>query len=360
MSTGMETTLIELVKRYSPSGQEGVAVSWLVERMQKLGYDRSFVDSTGNAVGVMGEGDHQMVLLGHIDTVPGNLTVEVVDGILYGRGSVDAKAPLACFTDAVARLGRQPGWQLVVIGAIDEERESRGVRGVIRQYQPEFLLVGEPNHWDRIALGYKGTAWVSLRVEREQSHSAGGNPTATELLVNAWLKIKQYTESYNQGKTRMFDQALLTLGDIRSSSDGLVQAAEMEVGVRLPPEIRPGAWVEQVHTLLPEIEVTPIGFPAPAWQCDKNTPLVRGLLSGIRLQGGVPSFVYKTGTADLNVAAPAWGCPAAVYGPGDSSLDHTPGECIPLEEYGRAVQVLVEALRKITAPPQEGSGSPSL
>ena len=37
-------TLIGLVSRYSPSGQEGEAVEWLVERMKSLGYDDAFVD----------------------------------------------------------------------------------------------------------------------------------------------------------------------------------------------------------------------------------------------------------------------------------------------------------------------------
>ncbi len=90
-------TLVGLVSQYSPSGQERSAVEWLVRRMKSLGYDDAFIDEAGNAVGVMGKGPKQVVLLGHIDTVPGEIKVEQ-DGIsLYGRGSVDAKGPLACF-----------------------------------------------------------------------------------------------------------------------------------------------------------------------------------------------------------------------------------------------------------------------
>jgi [amino group carrier protein]-lysine/ornithine hydrolase len=71
MSTDF-STLIGLVEHYSPSGQERKAVEWLVERMKSLGFDDAFVDGAGNAVGVMGGGPRQVVLLGHIDTVPGD------------------------------------------------------------------------------------------------------------------------------------------------------------------------------------------------------------------------------------------------------------------------------------------------
>ena len=98
----MNETLIGLVDQYSPSGGEQSAVRFLVERMQALGYDQAFSDEAGNAVGVIGKGPRQIVLLGHIDTVPGEIAVRVEEGVLYGRGAVDAKGPLACFTDAAA------------------------------------------------------------------------------------------------------------------------------------------------------------------------------------------------------------------------------------------------------------------
>ena len=70
-------------------------------------------------------------------------------------------------------------------------------------------------------------------------------------------------------------------------------------------------------------------------------------LNGIRAAGGTPSFVYKTGTADLNIAAPVWKCPAVVYGPGDSALDHTPEEHISISEYLKAIEVLADALTRL-------------
>ena len=340
-------TLFGLVSQYSPSGQERGAVDWLVERMKALGYGEAFIDEAGNAVGVMGKGPKQLVLLGHIDTVPGEIKVEQDDISLYGRGTVDAKGPLACFTDAVAQLGAVEGWQFIVIGAVEEERDSEGARFVAAQYKPDFAVIGEPNQWDRVALGYKGSAWATLTVKCEQAHSASGKQTASEAAIEMWLKIKAYVESFNEGKTKAFDQLLLTLRGMESAFDGFEQWARLNVGVRLPVEVSPAEWYRKVDEIVGPGVAEPTGFAIPAWACEKNTLLVRAFLNGIRLQGGEPRFVYKTGTADLNIVAPVWRCPALVYGPGDSNLDHTPEEHISLEEYRKAVLVLHDALKQL-------------
>lgn len=347
------STLIGLVSQYSPSGQERGAVEWLVARMKSLGYDEAFIDEVGNAVGVMGKGPKQVILLGHIDTVPGEIKVKQDNISLYGRGSVDAKGPLACFVDAVARVGVKEGWQFVVIGAVEEERNSEGARFVANQYKPEFAIIGEPNQWDRIALGYKGSAWANVTVKRGQAHTASGEQTAAEAAVEAWLKIKAYVDSFNADKQKVFDKLLLTLRGMDSDSNDFEQWARLKVGVRLPVEVSPEDWYTILNETLKvsktfRVLVEPAGFAIPAWECEKNTQLVRAFLSDIRSQGEEPRFVYKTGTADLNIVAPVWRCPSVVYGPGDSAFDHTPNEHVNLEEYQRAVGVLKAALSKLT------------
>ena len=78
MSDAARDTLIGLVSQYSPSGQERGAVEWLVVQMKLLGFGEAYIDEAGNAVGVMGQGPRQVVFLGHIDTVPGEIKVEVI------------------------------------------------------------------------------------------------------------------------------------------------------------------------------------------------------------------------------------------------------------------------------------------
>ncbi len=349
------STLVGLVSQYSPSGQERGAVEWLVARMKALGYPKAFIDDAGNAVGIMGDGPKQLVLLGHIDTVPGKINVHEHNGVLYGRGSVDAKGPLACFVDAVANVGAVDGFQFIVIGAVEEERNSEGARFVVDQYKPDFAIIGEPNRWDRIALGYKGSAWANVTVKREQMHTASGEETACEFAIGLWLKIKAYADSFNQEKQKAFDKLLLTLRGMDSDSNEFEQWARLRVGVRLPMDVSPKDWYAKLNEITIDshfgsdcqLIIEPRGFAIPAWECEKNTSLVRAFLNGIRSQGGEPCFVYKTGTADLNIVAPIWKCPALVYGPGDLNLDHTPNEHIELEEYSKAVKVLSAMLKKL-------------
>ena len=352
MSNSTHETLIGLVSQYSPSGQERGAVEWLVARMKSLEYDNAYMDEAGNAVGVMGQGRKQVILLGHIDTVLGEIPVRFKNigatgqsPLLYGRGSVDAKGPLACFVDAVAQVRAVQGWQFVVIGAVEEERDSEGARYVATQYRPDFAIIGEPNHWDRVALGYKGSAWANVTVRRGQAHTASGEQSAAEAAVDIWLKIKSLVQSFNADKQKVFDNLLLTLRGMDSGSNDFEQWAHLKVGVRLPVDVSPDDWYGKLGEMAEDAKVERTGFAIPAWRCEKNTQLVRAFLKGIRSRDGEPRFIYKTGTADLNIVVPVWKCPSLVYGPGDSALDHTPNEHIELEEYEKSIDVLSEALK---------------
>ena len=185
-------------------------------------------------------------------------------------------------------------------------------------------------------------------MRREQSHTASGEQTAAEAAVEAWLSVKAFTDEFNTDKQRAFDKILPTLRGMESGQDGFEQWARLNIGVPLPVDVNPDAWYAKLEGIIQQADIERVGYPVPAWESEKNTGLVRAFLNGIRSEGGQPRFVYKTGTADLNVVAPVWRCPVVVYGPGDSALDHTPNEHISLEEYARAVRVVIETLQKLT------------
>lgn len=384
-----------LVAIPSLSGEEADAAAWLVAQMTASGYDRAFVDGAGNAVGELGPSGarHTMVLLGHIDTVPGQIPVRVEedeDGArLYGRGSVDAKGPLATFTAAVARLGsawaRTQDLRIVVVGAVEEEAAtSKGARFIAARFNgvdeaiPTACIIGEPSGWQRVTLGYKGRLLVEVEAAQPMAHTAGPEQGVATVVVDFWNWLAAYADLFNADRDKTFDQLQPSLRGLRTWTDDAMQdRVWARAGIRLPLDfavdpfvaalidwargcagadaspaipssIQPGEqYTLPIHGAQTRMDLRLLGYE-PAWRSDRNNALVRAFLAGIRSQSDErPSFVVKTGTSDMNVVGPAWGCPIVAYGPGDSALDHTPHEHLPLDDYWRAVLVLEQTLRHL-------------
>ncbi len=345
----MSELLFELVRRYSPSTQESAAVSYLVEWMQAHGF-QAWTDEAGSACGMRGDPDapRLLMLLGHIDTVPGEIPVRVEDGRLYGRGSVDAKGSLCAFAEAAAEASIPAGWRVMVVGAVEEESaSSKGAHFIRERFAPTLCVIGEPSGSDRITLGYKGRLVVDVRLSQPVRHTAQPEPTVGALGAALWTQVAAWAQAQNTGIERYFDQIMASLRSINTQSDGFQETLEMTIGFRLPPHWTPDRVLAVVQQMTPPgAELRPYGMEL-AYQADRRTPLVRGMMAAIRARGGQPGFVLKTGTSDMNVVGAVWTCPMIAYGPGDSSLDHTPDEHLPLDEYARAaatVRHLIEHL----------------
>lgn len=341
-----EELLRELVAIPSPSRKEANAAEFLTTWMAKNAYDESFVDGAGNAVGIMGSGARQIVLLGHIDTFAGFPPVRQSGRLLYGRGAVDAKGPLCAFAVAASQTRLADDLQVIVIGAVEEEAAtSRGAHYALGQYQPDFCVIGEPSQWDRITLGYKGRLLLDWRWEGGLSHSAGEAPSPAERALRYWRGIEAYCDDFNEGITSLFARLDASIRDINTWQVGVNGVAEITIGMRLPPNVAPA----HIASEFPADDGAMVAARGAerAFSGDKNSALSRLYRRAIRATGGIPRFVYKTGTSDMNIVGPRWDCPIVAYGPGDSALDHTPDEHIDLDDYLRAIAVLTSVLETI-------------
>jgi LysW-gamma-L-lysine carboxypeptidase len=333
--------LEDLVRTRSESGAEQEASRLLVDRMASWGL-AAWVDEAGNAIGDSGgEGPH-IELLGHIDTVPGVVPVRREGRKLYGRGSVDAKGPLVAFAVAAARAHAKGGLvgRVTVAGCVEEEAcSSKGARHRALQPAPDACVIGEPSQWDRMTLGYKGYVRAHLSLLDDVAHGAHASPSAAARACLLWARIERDAEAFNAGRDALFDQLMPHLNGVTSASDGLAETARLELTLRLPEDLSPAAAVRWLTDRAPGWQLVTEG-DIPAWSGPRTTPLHRSLARQIAAQGGHARYVRKTGTADINVVAPRWGCPCLAYGPGDSALDHTPDEHVDLDEFLRAVRVL--------------------
>ncbi len=340
--------LTDLLRIPSLSGQEGEAAAFLAGRMAAYGWQAG-VDEAGNAVGLLGDSGPLVALLGHIDTVPGDIPVRVEAGRLYGRGAVDAKGPFATFVQAARRaeLAGRLRCRLALIGATEEEAaSSKGAHYARERYAPAFCVIGEPSGWERVTLGYKGRLLAHYRHEQPAAHSAGELPAAPEAMVAFWRAVEGRCAAHNQGREKLFEQLIPSLRRVASGGDGLSDWCEASVGLRLPEGVDPAALADELRAMAGPATLRFEGG-CPAFRSPRTTPLASAFVRAIRGQGGQPAFLHKTGTADMNVVGPAWGCPIVAYGPGDSRLDHTPDEHVEVDEYMRAIAVLTEVLAQL-------------
>ena len=335
--------LRDLVATPSVSGGEAAAADLLVDYFEDSGREAR-LDDAGN---VRAPGDDSVLLTSHLDTVPGEIPVRIEDGELWGRGSVDATGPLAAMAAAAVETGAS------FAGVVEEETTSAGARHLVESREaPDAVVNGEPTGWDALAVGYRGLVRATYDVETERVHSSRPEPNAVQHAV-AWTERVQ--AAFGDGGGEVDETGDASAGSVFESvtvkpvsfdggptPDGHGVAATVDVEFRLPPNTTAGD-VEAVVADCTEAGDVDWTESIPPLAADARSSVAGGLRAGIRSAGGEPTHLRKTGTCDANLYAAAWDCPVAVYGPGDSTLDHAPDERIALDAFDRGVEVLTAA-----------------
>ena len=335
--------LVDLVAVPSVSGDERACAERLVDFFESHGRE-AWLDDVGN---VRAPGDDGVLLTSHVDTVPGEIPVRVeeadvsetrYDGdaaeVLWGRGSVDAKGPLAAMAVTAVETGAS------FAGVVGEEDDSRGAHYLVEdRAEPDAVVNGEPSGWDALALGYRGYLAGTYTVDVDSVHSSRPDPNAVEL-ATAWLAdVKAAFPAPDEGA--VFESVTVKPVDFDGglTEDGFATTATVDVQFRIPP----GTTADEIRATAEEhLDAGSVswGDPLPPTLSSPRTALARAFRVAVRAEDGDPGLLRKTGTSDANCYADAWDCPVATYGPGDSALDHAPDERLALTEYDRAIAVL--------------------
>ncbi|HER54430.1 MAG TPA: M20/M25/M40 family metallo-hydrolase [Candidatus Bathyarchaeota archaeon] len=353
--------LTRMLNVYSPSGNEEQISLFLADEMTKLGF-KVHRDEVGNVIGEIGEGSPVVLLCGHMDTVEGEIPIRVEDGQLYGRGSVDAKGPLAAMIVAASKFadGSFPG-KILVVGVVDEEGTGKGIQHFVEEgIQPDFAIFGEPSGLEKVVFGYKGILTVKVTVETPSGHSAAPwlFDNAIEKAMDFWKQINRLHMREEKLKSRFYSitSCLTGIKGGNSSASFIPSNCEILVQLRIPPQLTPEQVFEEVKRKIdrykstnPKVTVTLETVDvAKAFEADRRSVIVRALAWGIRKTTlNYASFSRKTGTGDMNVLGNALKIPVVTYGPGDSRLDHTPNEHIDIQEYLDSIEVLKKTLTKL-------------
>jgi LysW-gamma-L-lysine carboxypeptidase len=329
--------LREMVDIPSESYHEAELAQYLLKVLESWGFTAT-LDRVGNVVGELDCGPGPTVLLlGHMDTSPGQPEVRLTDDRLYGRGTVDAKGPLAAMLCAAVNARTFRG-RLRCIGAVEEETpRSRGAAEVVHVTDcPDAVIVGEPSGVDAVVLGYKGRLDLKYDIRCAPMHPTNPQPHAAEQIVRAWHAL---LEVLGPTSHRSFDRPGATLTEL----SGDFETASARFTVRTPPGFHAEDCTEELRRLIPQGEVTLV-HAVPACRVPRTDPVVKALTQAIRGQQLSPRAKVKTATSDMNTVAEQWNVPMATYGPGDSTLDHSADEHITLSEYLRSITVISSAL----------------
>ncbi|MGH2946483.1 MAG: YgeY family selenium metabolism-linked hydrolase [Solirubrobacteraceae bacterium] len=350
--TALEAFALALVRTPSPSGEEGDVAALVRTELERLGYAVE-VDALGNVTGTLDAGPGPCVLFdAHMDTVgvtdPGAWSAdpagEVRDGLLYGRGAMDMKGPLAALVHGVA-AARRSGRVVVCASIAEEMIEGFATVEVARRVQPGVAVICEATG-GRVVVGQRGRAELIVEVHGRPTHSS--RPELGVNAVEAMADVLRAAREIELPRHDVLGPAILVPTDVISRPFPALSVVPDLCTVTFDRRTLPGETEEQVvgelraaaeaagATVTVSIGVdrfdsysgARVEAPnfAPAWYAGPDDPVARIALAAVGAEPSHWAFCTNgSGTAAL-------GIPTIGYGPGDETLAHRVDEHIELDQ----------------------------
>jgi glutamate carboxypeptidase len=333
--------------------------AYIAERFRALGcrVDEIPQREYGNQLRVeYGEGQEQILILGHFDTVKeiGTLATEpwrIEDGKAYGPGAYDMKAGIVMSFFALQAIVRETlslDKKLVFFWNTDEETGSLSSAEWIKEEarKSALALVLEPSYGDGyLKTSRKGGGDFVLRVKGRAAHAGNDHAkgvNAIEELAHHILAIQSWTD-YDSGTT-------LSVGTVTGGtvSNVVPDRAEAVIDARFSKTReaeRITANLKGLKPVLPgaELTVEVATMKPPMERTAQTEKLFRHAQEQGRLEGLELREIGVGGTSDGNFAA-AVGTPTLDgLGPvGDGA--HAPDEHVLIDELPGRTALLVRML----------------
>lgn len=178
----------------STTGREGDVGTWLARLLRERGYQVVEQPIDGGRFNVFAQDEPpQVVLSTHFDCVPPFFPSREERGILFGRGSCDAKGILAAQITAAERLRAGGEKRVGLLFVAGEERGSDGARVANAQAPTgvRYLVNGEPTE-NRLGAATRGVLRVRLHAEGRAAHSAFPElgESAIDKLLDALMVVR--------------------------------------------------------------------------------------------------------------------------------------------------------------------------
>jgi len=353
MPTATATDAVDFLKNLirfpSLSGKEAEIADFVEAHARRAGVDVQRHEN--NVVFGVGNGDDTLLLNSHLDVVPPSdghphdpfHPVEE-DGVLYGRGSVDAKASGASMATALLSLAAD-GWtpergRVLVALTTHEEGGSRknGLQD-LRPHLPtiDAAVVGEPTSL-RPCVAQKGLLILKIHAHGVSAH-AGRAHQGTNAITKAATALQQLEALTLDRADPHLGTPTLTVTTIQSDgpNNTVPDHCVFTVDVRSTPPYTHEEIVDLVQDAVEaEVEVhskrlVPCATPDEA-------------RIATAAQAALPD-ANPVGSPTCSDWVFLHDVPAVKLGPGFSERSHTAEERIDVDEVHRAVAVYRDLIR---------------
>jgi len=213
----------------------------------------------------IGQGDHTIVLNGHIDVIEAEerqFQPYIKDGKMYGRGAVDMKAGVAASMLAVSQLKDRDLTSRVMLQIVPDE-ETGGIDGTKylteKGYLGDFIICGEPTNLG-IAIQSKGVLHLDITVLGKPAH--GSRPwEGTNAITKAIGLYEEILElPFAQESSSMFTQPSINLAKIQGGTvyNKVPDLCEISLDIRYLPDQIPEDIVHQIQAITDSTIITDI------------------------------------------------------------------------------------------------------
>ena len=350
---------------YSPSGNEADFSYFLKVYLEKHNFSVRF-DKVGNLIAEKGTEKPTLLLVSHLDTIPGKLPIIEKNGKIYGRGTVDCKSSLAAIVYSISKLDfeRQNIGKIIFGGIIREESDLIGIDTFLKsEIKPDYAIFGEPTNVNQICIGYKGRLCVGFKVLTETGHVANSwqYVNAIEVCLEIWNMVKgvcwELTEKYCPKKesTKYYNQIIPSITIISGGhlTNCVPSESEIQIDIRFPPYIKSKLLLDEIRDKVLNFKEVYQRQCKIEFQIQEN---ISSLIEGFEVKGDEiiigalrwaifntikekPKLIKKTGTTFINSIGIKYNIPSITYGPGDPKLEHTNNEFIDISEYLNCIQI---------------------
>lgn len=369
--------LRELVRIPSPNppGDTQAIAAYVADQMRAIGctVTTPAPDTKPEAVNVVatiGQGDPVIMLHAHIDTVPiaadeaDHWSVDpyaavIKDGKLYGKGSVDDKAPLAAMMQTMTHAAQYADHMqgtLVLVGAAEEEVGGQlGTRWMADNgHLPEcdFIVVGEQTH-NRVSTAHKGVVRATVRAAGRSVHAT--NPdrgiNAITAMARAVLALDAYHHDLAKQHHPMVGVPTCNVGVIQGGSTA--NAVPDNCIVRLDRRMIPGEDPADVQAELTRVIETVDASPAQLsigdflvsnwFSSTVDSPLAQTFLACVQdeLAADPGPVGYLPGSDAKHLTGLARG-EVIIFGPGSYKVAHAFDEYVAVDEFQSTTNILLD------------------